>query len=185
MKEEFLEPYLRRLRIRHIERFIEADDVVLDIGCGKDAQFLRSISGSIRSGVGLDYKANEYRSENLNIIRTSLDKGLHLKDNSFNKVFMLAVLEHIQDPQKLLKEVHRLLKTDGDLIMTVPSNLAKHVLEFLSYRLNLVSRAEIMDHKKYYNRQSLKRLSKKTGFFMTYHDYFECFMNNIAVFKKI
>ena len=78
-----------------------------------------------------------------------------------------------------------MLIPQGRLIMTVPSKLARPVLEFLAYRLNIVSRAEIMDHKKYYNRQSLKRLSRKTGFVMIYHNYFEFFMNNLVVFEKI
>ena len=185
MKEEFLEPYLRRLRIKKIERFIEKSDDVLDIGCGREALFLKTISDKINSGIGIDFKAEEFNEVNLEVRKLSFTDTLEFKDNTFDKVFMLAVLEHLQHPYDLLKEVHRVLRDDGNLVMTVPSNLARPVLEFLSYRLNIVSRAEIMDHKKYYNRQSLKRLANSTGFFMSYHDYFEFFMNNITVFKKI
>ena len=48
-----------------------------------------------------------------------------------------------------------MLKPGGLLVLTVPSWRAKPVLEFLSFRLGIVSRAEIEDHKRYFDRRDL------------------------------
>ena len=70
---------------------------------------------------------------------------------------MLAVLEHLSYPEDILKEIHRVLKKDGRLIITVPSKIAKPILEFLSYKMNVIDRLEIEDHKKYYNKKDTQK----------------------------
>lgn len=42
------------------------------------------------------------------------------KDNSFDLVFLLEVLEHLDYPDKALEEIHRILKPGGVLILGVP-----------------------------------------------------------------
>lgn len=45
---------------------------------------------------------------------------LPFKDNSFDAVFSLAVLEHVRDPFLCAREISRVLKPGGDLLCTVP-----------------------------------------------------------------
>lgn len=66
---------------------------------------------------------------------------------------MLAVIEHLSYPIEMLKEIERVLKPSGILLLTAPSHLAKPVLEFLSYRLHIIDEREIRDHKRYYNKR--------------------------------
>ena len=77
---------------------------------------------------------------------------------------MLAVLEHLEHPTPILREIRRVLTPSGKLVLTVPSKAAKPILEFLAFRLGIISRAEIADHKTYYDRRSLTRLLDQTGF---------------------
>jgi len=42
------------------------------------------------------------------------------KDNTFDLVFLLEVLEHLDYPDKALAEIHRVLKPEGVLILGVP-----------------------------------------------------------------
>ena len=53
-----------------------------------------------------------------------LDFGdkIHKKDKSFNTIFSNSVLEHIEDIHAVLLEAKRLLKTDGTLYLTVPTD---------------------------------------------------------------
>ena len=41
-----------------------------------------------------------------------------MKDKSVDSVFSSQVLEHIKDPQKMVNEIHRILKKDGVCILT-------------------------------------------------------------------
>jgi len=50
------------------------------------------------------------------------------QDNTFNHVYMMDVLEHLQDVVKSLEEVHRILKTGGLFDLEVPG--AHHQISF-------------------------------------------------------
>jgi len=63
----------------------------------------------------------------------------------------------------------------------VPSKAARPVLEFLAYRLGVVSEAEIRDHKQYYDRRSLIALLRDSGLAIERHRYFQLGMNNFLV----
>jgi ubiquinone/menaquinone biosynthesis C-methylase UbiE len=186
MNEPILEPILRWMRLRRVIPYIEKSFNVLDIGCGRSATFLRSIAPQISQGVGIDYKVNEnIEIANIKVQKQILDKNLPFADNSFDVVTMLAVLEHIENEQEILSEVHRVLVPNGKLILTVPSIWAQPVLEFLAYKLKLVSKDEIQDHKRYYTHDKLKEvLVVNTGFQKFTHRYFQCWMNNFCVVVK-
>ena len=53
------------------------------------------------------------------VIEESVYELTH-KDNSFDVVFLLEVMEHLDYPDKALHEIHRVLKKDGVLILGVP-----------------------------------------------------------------
>ncbi|ETD27881.1 class I SAM-dependent methyltransferase [Helicobacter canis] len=98
---------------------------------------------------------------------------------------MLAVLEHLHHPQAMLEEIARVLKPNGILLLTVPSHLAKPVLEFLAFRLKIVSEAEIADHKRYYNKRDLRELvASVPELTLTKHKYFQLGMNNFCIIHK-
>lgn len=154
--EPVLEPFLRKLRLQKVFNIIKKHDnpSVLDIGCGKDAKLLIEIAPHISSGVGIDFKAPQLKGYS-NIITTMyLGKKLPFADASFDIVTMLAVLEHLEYPDEMIKEIRRVLKPNGCLVGTVPSKAAKPVLEFLAYKVGIVSESEIRDHKCYYSKKN-------------------------------
>ena len=48
-------------------------------------------------------------------------ESLKLPNSSLDNISMLDVLEHLDDRKKSLQEIHRLLSSDGHLLITVPS----------------------------------------------------------------
>lgn len=183
MREPVLEPLLRSLRIRRVLPFIQRHENcrLLDVGCGWEARFLREVEPYIASGAGVDFKAPKLVEGKLSTERLTLQGYLPYTDNSFDIVTMLAVLEHLTHPQTILEEIHRVLVPGGELLLTVPSKAARPVLEFLAFRLGVVSREEIADHKAYYDRTSLTKLLEMTGFRVLKHRYFQLGMNNFCV----
>lgn len=183
MKEPILEPLLRRLRVRQVLPFIKQypDCRLLDIGCGWEARLLKTVEPYIKSGVGIDFKAGEVHTPKITTRRLALDKVLPFPKKSFDVITMLAVLEHLAEPLAIAREIERILVSGGRLIITVPSRAAKSVLEFLAYRLHIVSEAEIKDHKAYYNYRDLAALFGKTRLEIERHRYFQIGMNNFCV----
>ena len=186
MQEPFFEPILRKMRIRRVLPYIREhrDCQLLDIGCGWDASFLKSVEPYIKSGVGVDFKAPILTAGKIRTERLTLQDHLPFTDASFDLVTMLAVLEHLENPKAILQEIYRVLRPGGNLVLTVPSRAAQPVLEFLAFDLGVVSRAEIADHKVYYNRATLTLLLEEVGLEVTTHRYFQLWMNNFCVASR-
>ena len=185
-REQLLEPLLRAMRIRKIRPLLVRSSgcALLDIGCGWDARFLRDVEPYIAWGVGVDRKAPDIQQSKIRTLSCQLEGTLPFSDSIFDVVTMLAVLEHLEHAKAVVAEVYRVLRPGGIFCGTVPSVLAKPVLEFLAYKLNIVNAAEIRDHKQYYTRLSLQNLMAGVDFTMLEHEYFQFGMNNFFVAKK-
>ncbi|HEX8974744.1 MAG TPA: class I SAM-dependent methyltransferase [Patescibacteria group bacterium] len=178
-KEPILENVLSNLRYAKIVRHIPDKAKVLDLGCGYNAGFLSKIAGRNRECFGMDISVNkELVLENVTLIEHDLNKKFPLESESFDIVTSLANLEHLENPNFALSEIFRVLKPGGILLLTTPSVYAKPVLEFLSYKMRLISENEIRDHKNYFCKTSLVKLGKEVGFSKIKHEYFQFFMNN-------
>jgi SAM-dependent methyltransferase len=60
---------------------------------------------------------------------------LPFKDNSFDAVISIAVLEHVKDPWQCAREILRVLKPGGDLMCCVPLLQPVHVYPHHYYNM--------------------------------------------------
>ena len=187
MTEALLEPLLRRMRVRRVLPVLarHPDCHLLDVGCGAKAALLRAVEPHVARAVGIDVKAPAIASGKLSTIAATLSDALPFPDRAFDVVTMLAVLEHLAQPRAIVGEIHRVLKPGGQVALTVPSHAAKPVLEFLAFRLGVVSRDEILDHKRYYDGNSLRALFTDAGFRVDRHRYFQLGMNNYLLATRV
>lgn len=183
MSEELFEPIFRKFRVGHVIRHINKYMILCDIGCG-DGSFLKSISKSIKTGYGFDKKITDYTVDNIYFKKLFFDSKIPLDDSSVDCVTLIAVLEHIEAPDKILTECNRILKKNGKIMITTPAPMSKPILEFLSYRLNIVNPVEIMDHKHYFSKNELVNLLKSCGFKDMTVRSFEIGLNNFALGYK-
>lgn len=185
MKEELLEPFLRKMRIRRIKRYIPGNCVLCDVGCGFSAKFLHDIAPFIRKGIGIDKKVDNLKSDKIELVRANIEKELPVPSSYTDCVILLAVLEHLEYPTPVLIECHRILKPGGVLILTTPTPFSKPILEFLSFKLNIVSPVEISDHKNYFNSAQLIRILKEECEFRSVTaKTFQFGLNNFVVATK-
>ena len=91
-----------------------------------------------------------------------VDQVLPLLDKTFEVVTALAIIEHVDNPEMMLAEIRRVLKPGGRVLVTTPALVGKHPLELLA-TLGLISREEIMDHKRYYTRVTLQQAMERAG----------------------
>lgn len=122
---------------------------VLDIGCGSFPHFLVSTSFSEKYGVDGSINESLFKGSPIKLKKINVEiQSLPFQKNFFDVIVMLAVFEHIHPEfiNKVLKETHRVLKENGQLIITTPSPQSVPVLWILS-RIGLISKVEIDDHK--------------------------------------
>jgi SAM-dependent methyltransferase len=118
----------------------------LDIGCGI-GDFLSFRKNTF--GVDINIDMVEWCNSNGYEAKLMENNILPFNDSSYDSVIMDNVLEHIEDPAVLLKEVKRILVDDGVFLVGVPG----------SYGYSLDS-----DHKVFYSSSSLIRTLNIFGF---------------------
>ena len=79
---------------------------VLDVGCGEFINFLGFIPGD--KYIGLDIIKTDFVS----VIGNS--HFLPFKDNSFDNAICTAVLEHVENPKRVIEEIYRVLRGGGE-----------------------------------------------------------------------
>ena len=96
---------------------------LLDLACG-DGMMTQIFSEHFSTVVGVDASANhikEARKRCPNVtFHESLIEDLNL-DSKFDSIFLLDILEHVQDPTALLKKAASHLNDDGVMIIHVPN----------------------------------------------------------------
>jgi SAM-dependent methyltransferase len=107
---------------------VDSSALVLDVGCG-DRPYEQHFSHC--RYVGLDVSPAKWPSVYEKRPDVAYD-GLNLPfaSNTIDHVICTEVLEHCLDPDGLLRQIHRVMKTDGCLFLTVPFMWAQHNLPF-------------------------------------------------------
>ena len=97
---------------------------ILDVGCGRGLM-LRELKRNGWDCYGTEYspQAAQATSEVLNIpVYVTADiASCRFQDGYFDVVSLWHVFEHIPNPQNILKEIRRILKPRGVLIVEVPN----------------------------------------------------------------
>jgi len=137
---------------------------VLDVGCN-DGLFTKELCKVYKRVVGLDpssvhlAKAQQYVPE-AELCIDSIET--YTPDRLFDSIYMLNVLEHINNPVQTLAVMRRWLKPDGCIIIQVPNALAMNRRIGLKMRLieNAYSLSTVdikIGHKRFYDADSLKQ----------------------------
>jgi ubiquinone/menaquinone biosynthesis C-methylase UbiE len=112
---------------------LQKDSSILDAGAGegkykKFCEHLNYTSQDIAeydgSGDGTGIQTKERNYEKLDIVSDIVD--IPVSENYFDNVLCIEVIEHVPDPIEALKEIYRILKKDGNLILTAPFNSLTH-----------------------------------------------------------
>jgi len=96
---------------------------LLDIGCGNgDFIWLAQKRGWSVQGIELSQTAVNFAVQMRNLdVKLGAPDQLPFAENSYDVVTLLDVLEHLSNPAKVLKEIYRVLKPEGTLIVQVPN----------------------------------------------------------------
>ena len=119
---------------------------VLDIGCGI-GDYLRFD----KNALGVDINPNTVKyCKDLGLDARLMDPNiLPFENETYESVMLDNVMEHIIEPTDLLKEVHRVLKVNGNVVIGVPGEKGY---------------AHDPDHKVFYDSEKLELLLAKHNF---------------------
>jgi 2-polyprenyl-3-methyl-5-hydroxy-6-metoxy-1,4-benzoquinol methylase len=139
-----------------------ANKTLLDVGCG-DGYWSDQATAKGYTVTSIDH---EKYYANTQVV--DLDSGLAFSDESFDVVWCSEVLEHLYDPVAMIKEIKRVLKQQGLLVLTSPNSyfwLYTVVLRLLGKSAKDVQNP---DHKQFFKYRDIAALFPRAeiyGFF--------------------
>ena len=143
---------------------------VLDVGCGHGMHALKAarrcrrvvgVDGNFES-LGIARRSSRTRSAaNTSFFGADLEQGLAVRSQRFDTVICLDLLEHVYARDLLLREIRRVLKPQGTMLLSVPNRGTswKRRLD----RAGLFSYSD-PDHKIEYTLDELEAELGKNGF---------------------
>ena len=145
-----------------IERHVKARGRLLDVGCA--VGFLLDEArrrGWQTAGVELSEFASEYaRTENkLDVLSTTLRDATYPAEH-FDAIVMDDVIEHFGDPEGEMREVWRVLKHGGVVLIHTPNADSPWYTLMRKYWVHL----KPGEHLYYFSPSTLAKLLEKTGF---------------------
>lgn len=141
---------------------------LVDLGCG-NVPYYEWYKERVDQVICVDWTQSPHEAKYVDIF-ANLNQNLPLKDNSVDSIFCTSVLEHICDPLLLFKEINRILKQDGYLLLSVPFLYHLHEEPFDYYR---------------YTPHGLKYLAEQAGLeVVSFKNYGSAFGVLIDVFSK-
>jgi methionine biosynthesis protein MetW len=136
---------------------------VLDVGCGvgEFMELLRE-QGAEPYGVdGNEAQVAEAGKHGLTARVADLDAGIPFESEEFSLISCLEVIEHIARAEFLLKEIWRVLRPGGHLLLSTPN--FSYINHRIRYLLGFAPWNEGI-HLRYFNRDRLLSLVEGTGF---------------------
>src|SRR5438105_13657331 len=179
-----LSPYLRSRRIAAVRPFL-GQGRLLDIGCGTGA--LADYVGSNRyTGVDQDEESIAIAKNLFPAHRflTTAQFASSPNENQFERIIGLAVIEHVEDPQKWLAWVRTLLKPAGQVVLTTPHPSVRCLHEF-GARIDLFSREGAKEHRELIDRDRMIQLAAASGFRVRHFRRFLLGCNQLFVLEPI
>ncbi|NBD18246.1 MAG: methyltransferase domain-containing protein [Cyanobacteria bacterium] len=143
----------------------EAKLVELGVGMGEFAQLIRECSLPYKY-LGLDGSPRQVdllQKEGFQTTLVDFEDKIPLEADSVDVVVSLEVIEHIADAEQFVKEINRILKSSGVLILSTPN------VGFALHRINYFLYAEVHQegiHLRHFNQNKLKKILENYNFIL-------------------
>lgn len=127
-KKNFLQFIWHYIKINNAKKIIKNVDFknCLDLGCASGymiSQIASSFPGKQYMGVDVYDRAISHAKKKYKNIKFRVvdPKKLPFRNNTFNLIICYETIEHVEDPEKSLKELKRVLSKGGTLLLAMDS----------------------------------------------------------------
>jgi 2-polyprenyl-3-methyl-5-hydroxy-6-metoxy-1,4-benzoquinol methylase len=140
---------------------------ILDVGCGDGFHLNllheRGKKSWLLEGIDLDKRAVEAANRSgLRVYSGSVEQ-ITLPQNTYDLIFMIQTIEHVESPPDVLSAIYKLLRKGGRLVI-VTDNTGS--IDFKFFKNHYWGGYHFPRHWNLFNRSSLTKLALKTGFQM-------------------
>ena len=97
---------------------IHIDGKILDVGCGSKPYQDLFINKS--TYVGLEYESSVLNEKKVKVEYTYQGDQFPFNNHHFDSVVCFQVLEHVFNAETFVREIHRVVKSNGKVLLTVP-----------------------------------------------------------------
>lgn len=172
--------------LNFFKKHLSKQHSILDIGSGYGF-FLNKAKKSFKAAIGIEPSFNLYEASikkyNINVKNQDFKNYYILnKNNKFNAIVLIHVIEHIQKPKEFLKNILDLLKINGVLYIETPN---KDSLLFQAEQTKYTFLTP-PEHKFIFSRDSFKHLlNLDSNRFITYfytYSYNEHIVGTLKIF---
>ena len=143
---------------------------VLDIGCGSGT-IAKKIEDYGHAVKGIDFSEEALKrakERGIETIQCNLDEGIPEASDSYDIVWEGDIVEHVFDPIGLLKESARVLKKDGMLLLTIPSDVGIisriKMLFGISHQEQMYMTSGFYKHHTFFTPRLIQFMLRKAGF---------------------
>lgn len=173
-----LSPWLRRRRLAAVRRHLSGR--VLDFGCGTGAMTDLVDPGRY---VGFDADAASVDEARRQHPGFSFTSQLDEVPGQFDTIVLLAVIEHLHEPEKVVGELVARLQPGGRLVATTPHPRFEWLHE-LGAKLGIVSQEAAHEHDTLYDRGMLATLFSDSGLQLESYRRLLGGLNQLAVARR-
>ena len=151
-------------------KHLKEGDSVLDVGCGNGQNSLLA-AGKAKMVVGFDIdkvqlkiagaEATRRGLKNVSFDYVSAEDKFPYQPDLFDKIIFLGVLEHLSKRESILREIKRVMKAGGQLLLGVPNEMTSWKKLQMSVGIQHFTDP---DHELEFTKQTITDLLIKTGF---------------------
>ena len=156
--------YVGRRRIIRalVERILNNPNArILDVGCGTGANLKMLADYGRAEGVDISPQAVEFcRERGLDSVKLGAAEQLPYENDSFELVTALDVIEHLDDDVAGLREMRRVLRRDGRVLLFVPAFMFLWGVQ-----------DDVSNHRRRYTLPSLVKAVEAAGFEVEWSSY--------------
>lgn len=134
-----LQEKIRLIEWNSFEKHVKVDSRFLDVGCGAGHNLQLARDNKKCSVFGIDphpgaHGVGRFDKTPINTaIQQGIAENLPFESASFDTVFCSHVLEHVNDEEQTLREIKRVVKSNGIVIIGVPSSTMAWIQFFSHY----------------------------------------------------
>lgn len=159
------------------------ESVVLDLGAGAGIVPQMNVRGAAARVCGIDLDARVLDNPHIDEARVADAGSIPYEDGLFDMVFADNVMEHLEAPEQVFLEIHRVLKPGGILLFKTPNR--RHYMPLISrmtpHRFHkfinkIRGRAEVDTFPTFYRANDagqIRRLAANTGFTLAHLETIE------------
>ena len=178
-KGGLLSPYLAKKRLQQVMPYIKENKQILDYGCD-----LGSLSDFVDKNFYTGYDINKNALLKANIYFSDkffTNNKNDLKNNYYDIIFSLAVIEHVKDQERFINELGKYLKNKDSIIVLTTPNPYFRLIHELGAKMQLFSNDASDDHEELIGKETMHRILKETKFKILHHKYFLFSANQLFV----